>query len=136
MQKRLHHLGWAVASIADSLPVWSELLGLPDLGFESFPGLDVQFFAAGECMIELLESSGGDATVDAVLERNGGGLHHLAFGVPDVAAALEDCAKKGLELLDQVPRLGARGTMIGFIDPHWPDGTLVEFVQDPTWQFD
>ena len=136
MRRRLHHLGWAVASIGDSHQAWAETLELPDLGFESFPGLDVQFFGAGECMIELLESRGGDSTVEARVERYGGGLHHLAFGVPDVVAALGDAAARGLDLIDRVPRPGARGTMIGFVNPHWPDGTLVEFVQDPTWRFD
>jgi methylmalonyl-CoA/ethylmalonyl-CoA epimerase len=132
---RLHHLGWAVGSIAASMPTWTESIGLPDLGFEQFPGIDVQFFGAGECMIELLESHGGDPTVEKLVEHRGGGLHHLAFGVPDVGETLNEAARRGLCKIDEVPRPGARGTMIAFVDPGWLDGTLVEFVQDPTWRW-
>ena len=132
-RRRLHHLGWAVDSLADAVPAWFHAVGLADLGSETFPGLVVQFFAAGECLVELLESSGGDPTVEALVAGQGGGLHHLAFGVPDVAAAISDAATRGLRVLDSVPRPGARGTMIAFVDPGWRDGTLLEFVEDPTW---
>jgi methylmalonyl-CoA epimerase len=132
---RLHHLGWAVGSIAANIATWVESIGLPDLGFEQFPGIDVQFFGAGECMIELLESHGGDPTVEELVEQRGGGLHHLAFGVPNVGEALNEAVRRGLHKIDEVPRPGARGTMIAFVDPGWLDGTLVEFVQDPTWRW-
>jgi methylmalonyl-CoA epimerase len=132
-RRRLHHLGWAVDALTDAAPAWVHAVGLADLGTESFPGLVVQFFAAGECLVELLESSGGDPTVEAVVAGRGGGLHHLAFGVPDVRAALADASARGLRVIDVVPRPGARGTTIAFVDPGWPDGTLLEFVEDPTW---
>jgi len=118
-----------VASIG-SHQAWAKTLELQDLGFESFPGFDVQFFGGGECLIELMEFRGGDPTVDARVERHGGGLHHLAFGVPDVVAALADAAARSLDLIGHVHGPGARGTMIGFVDPHEPDVTFVEFVQD------
>lgn len=131
--RRLHHLGWAVGALSNAVPAWAHAVGLADLGTESFPGLIVQFFAAGECLVELLESSGGDPTVEALVASRGGGLHHLAFGVPDVRVALADASARGLRVIDTVPRPGARETMIAFVDPGWPEGTLLEFVEDPTW---
>ncbi|HVB07058.1 MAG TPA: VOC family protein [Acidimicrobiales bacterium] len=128
---RLHHLGWAVPALDAGSGVFGEVLGLPHLLDESLPGVELRFFEAGECLVELLAptASGG---VEALVARQGGGLHHLAFAVDDVDAALSACAREGCTLIDHSKRPGSRRTEIGFVDPAWPGGVLLEFVEDPS----
>lgn len=127
---RLHHIGWAVRSIADSRPHFEDQVGLAFDGIEDFPRLSVAFYDVGGCLVELLEATSPEEDdVSAFIARRGEGIHHLAYEVPDVAEALREAARRGLDLVDLVPRPGARGTMIGFVDPHREDGVLVEYVE-------
>jgi methylmalonyl-CoA/ethylmalonyl-CoA epimerase len=130
---RLHHLGWAVADLESGSGIFSGVLGLPHQLDETLPGVELRFFEAGECLVELLASTGTNRSIEEMVERQGGGLHHLAFAVDDVDAALKAAARAGCALIDQVKRPGSRGTDIGFVDPAWPGGILLEFVADPAF---
>lgn len=127
----IHHLGWVVASIEESLPRFTSSVALADLGVEDHGWVRVAFLGVGCSLIELLEPQDEESDVRAFLRTQGEGIHHLAYGVPDVAGALLSAAGRGLTLVDEAPRPGARNTMIGFVDPGLPGGTLVEYVQDP-----
>jgi methylmalonyl-CoA/ethylmalonyl-CoA epimerase len=128
---QLHHVGWAVHSCQANHDHFARQLGLPYEGEEDFPLLKVAFYRAGHTLIELLEPTGEGNDVTPMLEARGEGVHHLAYLVDDVQAALDRAEAEGLRLVDTEPRPGARGTMIGFVDPQRADGMLVEFVQEP-----
>jgi methylmalonyl-CoA/ethylmalonyl-CoA epimerase len=131
---RLHHLGWAVPSLAAGSGIFAELLGLPHQLDELLPGVELRFFEAGECLIELLASTGTNRSIEALVDAQGGGLHHLAFAVDDVDAALRTAASAGCGEIDIVKRPGSRETQIGFVDPDWPGGVLLEFVEDAAFE--
>jgi len=82
---------------------------------------------AGAC-VELIAPKGGNAGLEKFLEKRGGGLHHVAFLVEDLAGALTELDRKGVKLIDKVPRKGARGHDVGFIHPAAFGGVLVELV--------
>jgi len=126
---QLHHVGWAVRSLEDSLEFFRTTLALPYEGVEEFPTLRVAFFRAGATLIELLEPTSDDDVAEFLRER-GEGIHHLAYRVDDVAAELSAATERGLVLVDTVPRPGARGTLIGFVDPQREDGVFVEYVEE------
>lgn len=125
---RLDHVGVATDD-ADAL---AELLGgLLDavvVHEETFDGLELVFLDAGEADIELLEPLDDGGPVARFLDRRGPGLHHLAFEVLDVGAALDAAAAMGLERIDEEPRPGARGHTVAFLHPRSTGGVLVEFV--------
>ena len=127
----VHHLGWVVRSIAESLPRFTVSGALSDLGIEDHGWVRVAFLGVGCSLIELLEPQNEDSDIRQFLERTGEGIHHVAYGVPDVAEALKAAGSRGLKVMDPAPRPGARNTLIGFVDPLLPGGTLVEYVQDP-----
>lgn len=81
---------------------------------------------AGAC-VELIEPK-GNAGLSKFLEKRGTGLHHVAFLVDDLAAALRELDERGVPLLDKVPRPGARGHKVGFLHPKACAGILVELV--------
>jgi len=126
----IHHIGWAVRSIDASRTHFEAALGLDLKAEEVFPNLRVAFFGGGSAMIELLQPLTDDSDVARFLARRGEGMHHLALRVDDVAAALAEAPGRGLQLIDSAPRPGARGTLVGMVDPKREDGVLVQYVQE------
>jgi methylmalonyl-CoA/ethylmalonyl-CoA epimerase len=125
----IDHLGWAVRSIDSARPHFETALGLDLQSDERFPEVRVAFFGAGPARVELLEPLTPESEVGLFIARRGEGLHHLALRVDDVAAALAEAPSRGLKLVDQAPRPGARGTTVGMVDPQREDGVLVQYVQ-------
>jgi len=83
----------------------------------------------GEGHVELLAPLGPDSPVGKFLARQGPGLHHVAYRVPDIEATLAALRHKGLELIDQRPRAGIRGSRVAFLHPRATGGVLTEVVQ-------
>ena len=129
---KLDHVGIVVPNLAEAMERWRPLLGAPATPPEEVAGngVRVAFLTAGEPHVELLEPTGPDSPVSKFLESRGGGIHHLAFAVPDVDAALADVARGGGRLIDAQGRPGARGRRVGFCHPMAFGGVLVEFVEE------
>lgn len=128
---KVDHIGIVVPNVAEAVERWRPLLGAPESAVpEEIAGNGVRasFLSAGETHLELLEPTGPDSPVAKFLESRGGGLHHIAFAVPDVDAALADVARRGGRLIDVKGRPGARGRRVGFCHPSAFGGVLVEFV--------
>jgi methylmalonyl-CoA/ethylmalonyl-CoA epimerase len=125
----IDHLGWAVRSIDSARPHFETGLGLGLQSDERFPDVRVAFFGAGPARVELLEPLTPESDIGRFIARRGEGLHHLALRVDDVAAALAEASTHGFKLIDKAPRPGARGTMVGAVDPQREDGVLVQYVQ-------
>jgi methylmalonyl-CoA epimerase len=131
MLNKIEHIGIAVKSIEESLPFYTEVLGLELLGIEEVPDqkLRVAFLKIGQSNIELLESTSPDATVAKFLENRGPGIHHIAFAVDDVAKELEAVKSRGIRVIDETPRIGAHGAKIAFLHPKSGGGVLIELCQ-------
>lgn len=129
---KLDHIGIVVASIPEALERWKSILGTPPSPPEEVPGggVRVAFLSAGESHVELVEPTGPNSPVSKFLATRGGGLHHIAFAVPSVDAALAEVARNGGRLLDEHGRPGARGRRVGFCHPSAFGGVLVEYVEE------
>jgi len=128
---KIDHLGIAVNNIDDGKKFWSDVLGLK---FEGAETVDTQkvttaFFPVGESEVELLESTAPDGPVAKFIEKKGTGFQHVAFRVANIEAALEELKEKGIQLIDQVPRIGAGGAKIAFLHPKATGGVLVELCE-------
>ncbi len=128
---KIDHLGIAVNSIEDGKNFWSDVLGLK---FEGAETVDTQkvttaFFPVGESEVELLESTAADGPVAKFIEKKGTGFQHVAFRVANIDEALQELKDKGIQLIDQVPRVGAGGAKIAFLHPKATGGVLVELCQ-------
>lgn len=128
----LDHIGMAVHSLEESLPLYRDLLGLPLLYEEEVESDGVRVAVldlGGEGHLELLEPTGPDTPVGKFVEKRGPGIHHLALGVKDCAAALTALKACGYRMLDETPRPGAGGKQIGFVHPKSTGGVLLEMCQ-------
>ncbi len=128
---KIDHLGIAVRSIEAALPLYTGMLGLELHEIEEVEDQKVRtaVFPVGESRIELLEPTSPESPVAKFLEKRGEGIHHVALGVPDVAAALAKLKAEGAQLIDEAPRKGAGGAMIAFIHPKSTGGVLLELCQ-------
>jgi methylmalonyl-CoA/ethylmalonyl-CoA epimerase len=125
---KVEHIGIAVRSLEEAIPCFERLLGTPCYGVEEVSEQKVKtaFFRVGETKIELLESTAPESPIGKFLEKKGEGVHHVAFGVDALPAALAELEDGGIPLIDRVPRRGAEGLDIAFLHPKSTHGVLVE----------
>lgn len=131
MTKKINHIGIAVKSIDNHLPLYRDILEMEFEGTEvvAEQKVKVAFFAIGESRIELLEPTAEDSPVAKFLEKNGEGVHHVAYEVDDLAAALSALRQQNIRLIDETPRCGAHGTRIAFLHPKSSGGVLTELCE-------
>ncbi|HEY0809800.1 MAG TPA: methylmalonyl-CoA epimerase [Longimicrobiales bacterium] len=127
----LDHIAIAVPSITAALPVFELLANASGSRIERVDAqkVDVAFVGTGEGRIELLQPTSADSTVQKFLDKRGPGLHHIAYRVSDIEAALERLAAQGIRLIDTQPRPGAGGHRVAFLHPQSTNGVLVELVE-------
>lgn len=123
----LDHVAFAVRSIAEAAPIFERLSGHRSSPVEEIPAQGVRVAFVGP--LELLEPLDSDGTVARFLERRGPGLHHVAYRVPDLDAALDRLREEGVRLVDEEPRPGAGGHRVAFLHPKSTAGLLVELVE-------
>jgi len=123
------HVAVAVRSIEESRPLFELITGHSCSDVEELPaqGVDVAFVGS----VELLEPRQPDTPVGRFLDRNGPGLHHVAFRVPNLERALEEFEHEGLRPVDEGIRPGARGHRVAFLHPSSTGRVLVELVEEP-----
>ena len=128
---KIDHLGIAVKSINEGKKFWGDLLGLWLEESEAMAEekLITTFFPIGESEIELLESTDPEGPIGRFLEKRGEGIHHVAFRVENIEEALKELKEKGIRLIDETPRAGARGAKIVFLHPKSTNGVLVELCE-------
>ena len=131
MPDKISHIGIAVSSIEEAVPFYRDVLGMEFEGTEvvAEQKVKVAFFVVGESRIELLEPTADDSPVAKFLEKNGPGIHHVAYEVADLDQRLARLKADGVRMIDERPRMGAHGTRIAFMHPRASGGVLTELCQ-------
>ncbi len=127
------HVGIAVPDLEAAVGEYRRLLGVEPSHRERVEdqGVEEVLFPVGSSFIQLLGALGPDTPVGRSLATRGPGVHHVAYRVGDIRAALEHLRAEGARLIDESPRVGSRGTLIAFVHPRSIGGVLVELVQEP-----
>ena len=126
----IHHVGVAVDDLDRALTTYVEVLGgaLEHRDELAVLGVVAAAVMVGSDRLELLAPTGDDTPVGRFLAKRGPGMHHIAYRVDDVAAALADLAAAGAELIDETPRRGLFGLEVAFVHPDAVHGVLTEVV--------
>jgi methylmalonyl-CoA/ethylmalonyl-CoA epimerase len=124
---RIHHVAFAHGSDLTCVDRLGELLDETP-SEERFPGFVERMFGLEESWVQTLEAD-GDGVVQKFLDRRGPALHHIAFQVDELQAALDDLRRRGYRLVDEEPKSGGMGSLIAFIHPSAFGGLLVELVE-------
>ncbi|MCP3883081.1 MAG: methylmalonyl-CoA epimerase [Sulfitobacter sp.] len=129
----LDHVAIAVRSIADTRGLYEAGLGLASVGEEHVPGqkVNVLMLMAGDQRIELVEPASDDSPVTGFLAKRGEGIHHMAWQVRDLEAALAHLKAREVRLINETAQAGAHGTRIAFVHPASTSGVLMELVELP-----
>ena len=133
MLDKIHHLGYAVESVETASRFYKESFGAEPTEPETVEeqGIVATMFGVGDSMVELMQPTHPDSPVGRFLARRGEGFHHVAYQVEDLEAALARLKKTGVELVDEVPKVGAGGTRTAFVHPKGAFGVLTELVELP-----
>jgi methylmalonyl-CoA/ethylmalonyl-CoA epimerase len=131
MFDRIDHIGVAVADLEPAISLLSGTFGMPLVHREVIEsqGVEAVLLDIGESHVELLAPLGEDTPVGRFLARSGPGLHHVAYAVDDVDAALAKLTGDGVRLIDQTARNGLRGSRVAFVHPAACGGVLTELVE-------
>jgi methylmalonyl-CoA/ethylmalonyl-CoA epimerase len=132
MIKKIEHLGIAVNSLDEAIPLYERLLQTTCYKTESVSseGVNTAFFQIGDSKIELLEASDQNSPIAKFLSKRGEGFHHVAFEVDDIEAELSRLQKLDFILLHLSPKEGADNKRIAFLHPKSTMGMLIELCQD------
>src|SRR5438105_1096327 len=116
---KVEHIGIAVQSLSQSVPLFEKLLHTQCYKTETVEGeaVNTAFFQKGETKIELLESTTEDGVIKKFIDKKGEGLHHIAFEVADIFAEMERLKNEGFTLLNEQPKNGADNKLVCFLHP-------------------
>ena len=130
--REVDHVGIAVEDLEAAIEEYRRAFGIEPAHRErvEHQGVDEVLFGVGTSFIQLLGSLGPDTPVGRFLARRGEGIHHIAYRVDDVEAALAALRDAGVRLIDERGRPGSRGTTVAFVHPSAMHGVLVEVVQE------
>ncbi|AQZ66204.1 Methylmalonyl-CoA epimerase; Ethylmalonyl-CoA epimerase [[Actinomadura] parvosata subsp. kistnae] len=136
MFMRIDHIGIACRDLEEKIELFSSLFELEVVAREineeqgvKEAMLHVADGEGGGSYIQLLEPLSEDSPVGKFIAKRGEGVHHVAFGVPDVEGAMATIGGKGVRLLDERPRHGSMGSRIAFLHPKDVGGMLTELVE-------
>ena len=126
----IHHLGVAVEDLDSALSTYERLFGaqLEHRETVTEQGVEAASLRIGADRVELLASLGTETPVGKFLASRGQGMHHVAYEVDDVGAAIDELTAEGAELIDESPRQGLFGLEVAFVHPDAAHGVLAEIV--------
>ena len=129
---KVEHIGIAVRTLADSVPLFEKLLNSQCYKTEPVESekVNTAFFKKGEIKIELLESTDANGVISKFIEKKGEGMHHIAFEVADINAEMERLKNEGFTLLNESPKQGADNKIVCFLHPKNTNGVLIELCQE------
>jgi methylmalonyl-CoA/ethylmalonyl-CoA epimerase len=128
---RIDHIGVAVEDLDGAIALYETSFGMPAAHRETVDefGVEAVLLDVGDGHVELLRPLGPDTGVGRFLEKNGPGMHHVAYATDDIEAALAQVRDAGLRLIDEEPRRGIRNSRVAFLHPKSTGGVLTELVE-------
>jgi len=127
--KRIAHLGVAVYDLDAAMKFFTDGLPLEVTHTEDYQGMKIAFIPIGDSSVELLQDVSGASAIRKFLDKNGEGIHHIAYEVDDINEAVAELKAKGIKLIDETPRQGAHGMSVAFMHPKATHGILMELCQ-------
>ena len=129
---KVEHIGIAVKTLADSVPLFEKLLKSQCYKSETveIEKVNTAFFKTGDTKIELLESIDENGVIAKFIDKKGEGLHHIAFEVENIESEMERLKNEGFILLNDKPKMGADNKLVCFLHPGSTNAVLIELCQE------
>ena len=128
---RIDHIGVVVRDLDEAVELYGTRFRMPEAHRETVEAFDVEavLLDVGDGHVELLRPLSTESSIGRFLERNGPGLHHVAYRTDDIDSALHAVREAGLRLIDEEPRRGIRDSRVAFLHPKSTGGVLTELVE-------
>jgi methylmalonyl-CoA/ethylmalonyl-CoA epimerase len=128
--RSVHHVAFAVQDLDEAVGTYQRLFGaeVELRGRMEDQGVEAAYLRVGSGRVELMSALAEDTPVGRFLAKRGPGMHHVAYEVPDVAAAVGELAAAGADVIDPEPRAGLDGHDVSFVHPDSVHGVLVEVI--------
>ena len=125
------HIGFAVRDIEEAVTFYSRVFDVSGWERIAMPErhMSVAVTRVGDTLLELIAPTSEEASFARYLDERGPGMHHIAYRVDDIVAALADAKARGVQLIDETPRPGLHNTLVAFLHPKSTLGVLIELVQ-------
>ena len=129
--RSVDHIGFAVRDIEEAITFYTRVFEVSDWERLAMPErqMSVASTRVGGTLLELIAPTSEQASFAKYLQERGPGMHHVAYRVDDIAAALAEARSRGIQLIDEVPRPGLHNTLVAFLHPKSTLGVLIELVQ-------
>jgi methylmalonyl-CoA/ethylmalonyl-CoA epimerase len=129
--KRIHHLALLVADLEAAIRLWQDTLGVTPSRVSDIPEEAARsaFLPLGGSQIELVQPATSDSGLSRYLEKHGPGMHHVCLEVEDLEGLLQQLKDKGIQLINEQPKVGNNGRLYAFIHPRSTQGVLIELYQ-------
>ena len=129
---KVEHIGIAVRTLAESVPLFEKLLNSQCYKTEIVESekVNTAFFKTRDTKIELLESIDENGVISKFIDKKGEGLHHIAFEVENIESEMERLKNEGFILLNDKPKKGADNKLVCFLHPKSTNGVLIELCQE------
>jgi len=127
----IDHIGVAVEDLDESIALYRDRLGMREQHRETVEefGVEAALLEIGDAHVELLTPIGSDSAVARFLEKNGPGMHHVAYRTEDIDAELQRMSEAGIRMIDEQARTGIRDSRVAFVHPKSTGGVLTEIVE-------
>ena len=130
---RIDHIAVLVGDLESPLKFWQEALGLELTHIQEVPAelAQIAFLPVGGSEIELVRPTTLDSGLGRYLEKRGPGMHHICLEVDDIVGMLAQLKEKGVQLINEEPKVSADGRKYAFIHPKSANGVMVELYELP-----
>jgi methylmalonyl-CoA/ethylmalonyl-CoA epimerase len=129
MLQQIDHIGMAVNKLDETVAFYRQVMGLEVSSSEVFDGMKIAFLRIGESELELIEDLTPDGAIARHIAKRGEGMQHVAYRVDNIDQALQEMRAKGIALIDERARPGARKARVAFLHPKSTKGVLIELVE-------
>ena len=128
---RIDHIGVAVDDLEAAIELYGSRFGMREQHRETVEsqGVEAVLLEVGDGHVELLQPLADDTAVGKFLAKRGPGLHHVAYQTDDIDRTLGVVRDAGIDLIDETPRIGIRGSRVAFLHPRSTGGVLTEIVE-------
>ena len=131
MFRSVDHIGFAVSDIEEAITFYTRMFDVSVWERLAMPErhMAVAITHIGDTLLELIAPTSDQASFAKYLQERGPSMHHIAYRVDDIAAALAEVSARGIQLIDEAPRPGMHNTLTAFLHPKSTMGVLIELVQ-------
>jgi len=128
---RIDHIGVAVEDVEAAIELYGSRFDMREQHRETVEsqGVEAVLLEVGDGHVELLRPLSNDTAVGKFLAKRGPGLHHVAYQTDDIDRTLGAVRDAGIDLIDEQPRIGIRGSRVAFLHPRSTGGVLTELVE-------